>query len=260
LVVAALASLSACDLSVNGRQGAVLDAGGDEADGGPSDRPDGAAAVTACAAFSGARYCEAFEDPELPEMWRTEISGVVSVDPTLTYRGDGALRARIDETIDPDNQAHAIAHAGHRVFESVEQGTLRTRAYVYVPSSSSGEMTFLALSEDAEPYEHVSTGLDVDGTLRIDALTASHRESSDFLVPRDRWLCVELAIDVDAAAGSATVKVDGVARVVATGLDTRPGGGYDNVIAGVGWAPSAQTDAEVYLDELVVDSGPTPCD
>jgi hypothetical protein len=80
----------------------------------------------------------------------------------------------------------------------------------------------------------------------------------DFLFPRDRWVCVELTLHLDAVAGSATIRVDD--QVVASFVNT-PTVGPDNNKVGLGSriTPTTATGAfDLYFDEVVIAASATP--
>ncbi|HUS63852.1 MAG TPA: hypothetical protein VMZ28_04875 [Kofleriaceae bacterium] len=203
----------------------------------------------------GAALCEPFEDPALVGMYRRETHGEISVGDQQVYRGGGALRA----TTVP-GEVPSEAQVGATVFDGVGAGVVQARAYVYVPSSVAvTEVSILGLSEKDAPYHGASVALTADGAVRLDVTAAASNTTSAYELPRDRWVCLVLEVAVG-ASGSAAVHVDGATRVFAQDIDTLPAGGYESVTAGILWAPEGQGPAEIFVDELVADTGPVPCD
>lgn len=221
-------------------------------------KPDGGAVertATACGdTITDALFCESFEDPASGAMWTSTARGSVEMSPA--YRGSLGVRARVAPTSDANEDARA--QVGRRVLDGLTSGAVYTRAYVYLPGSP-GELMFLGFAENGGAFAHVSAGLDGDGTARVDATTATLSGYSENVLPRDRWLCVELAVTIG-AQGSARVTVDGAAVVELVGIDTVPGLGFENVLAGVVWAETSEAGSEVQIDELVVDDQPIGCD
>jgi hypothetical protein len=79
--------------------------------------------------------------------------------------------------------------------------------------------------------------------------------------PRDRWVCVQLDLDVSDTNGSFTLSIDGQS-VLAQGppLDTLPGAVFVYLTAGIDFSGFEQNGpARVYIDDVVVDIPPIAC-
>jgi hypothetical protein len=73
------------------------------------------------------------------------------------------------------------------------------------------------------------------------------------------WFCLQGSVEIDNAAGNVTVGVDGTTVLTVSNVDTVPSSNsVTRAELGIGWIED-QTTAEVYVDNIVVDTAPVPC-
>ena len=78
-------------------------------------------------------------------------------------------------------------------------------------------------------------------------------------IPRDRWVCVQLAITVDPSVGVVKLSLDGSNHMTAS-TDTLVGvDGYSAVDFGVHYATPAQGPVVLWVDDVVIDTVPVGC-
>lgn len=77
-------------------------------------------------------------------------------------------------------------------------------------------------------------------------------------LPRDRWVCIELHVAID-PAGFVELALDGGAAMRTATTDTTVTGGYTQADVGIHYATAAQTPAELWADEVVIDTIPIGC-
>jgi hypothetical protein len=145
----------------------------------------------------------------------------------------------------------------------VGEGPLHLRFYAYA-SSAYPAPDYLILAElrhvdDATP-EKISVELTPGDDLRV--LLGPNQRSLHFAgpgnVPRDEWVCLELALDVAASTGSLALFVNGEQRVQASDVTTLPPGPF--TVLSVGAVPSDESvGTDVAIDELVVATEPIGC-
>lgn len=225
----------------SGFDGGPIDAG---LDAGPPD-PTGCDDLHA-----GALLCDGFEsDADFAE-W-TENRGA-SETMTPVYRGDWAMRATSSTS---DNTNYVFER-----FTDVTSGELFVRTYVYLPSGSPAEHLVLAqLEEGGAPWDYAHVAL------RSGALRVGHRKGSTYVyrdgppMPRDRWVCLELRVEV-ASAGTVQMFVDG-ASAASFSADTNLSRPYSTFYIGISYRGSSQTGtANVYMDEIVLSRSRIGCD
>lgn len=110
--------------------------------------------------------------------------------------------------------------------------------------------------------EKISVDLTPDDTLALVALT--NPDSPPFVAPpssvvREQWMCVELEVAVDDAAGSLVLSVDGTELLNETGLDTSPDAPIDSVVI-ASTIEAGSGGVQYYVDEFVVARAPIGCD
>ena len=117
----------------------------------------------------------------------------------------------------------------------------------------------LYLGETQPPNAGVALQVSGDGLQIVTDTDPSPPVSSPMQMPRDRWVCVELAIDVQNTQGAVTATVDGASFSSSTPMDTRPGAGFDQVAVGVESSAPEQGPGELFVDEVIVSRSPIGC-
>jgi hypothetical protein len=114
--------------------------------------------------------------------------------------------------------------------------------------------------EGAAVPERISLFLRPDGALRVyvGASATTVEPSEPAPLPRDQWVCVELAVDLQAQDGAVELMLDGATVSSESGFASRPTNPVSVVV--VEAQPTTDTmGVEVVLDELVVATGPIGC-
>ena len=258
-------------VDANGMDAGAMDAGAMDAgprdagpreagppDAGPPDTgpPDaGPPDMTACDdLYAGASFCDGFESSGLSGWgWRNEVSGVVERTTVRAYRGTGSMRAT--------TSAGSGRAALGAIFPTVSSGDIWFRAYLYIPSGYTMDtVSLLALTEGVDPWE--GTALQAVSLDRAHVWVGPEGRAftATDIVPRDRWFCYRGHLVLSNTAGVLEAFIDATRVIYQTGIDTRSTSGLANVIVGVEWSSTAQTTAEVFVDEVVVDVAEARCD
>lgn len=207
--------------------------------------PDGDVQLD-CANHQGALFCDGFEDPSLAA-W--QLAGDVMRALRPTPRGAAALQA---DTTGPQQTSGAGVGFG-----PIGSGLLAARGWFYVPSG------FDVIHFDLLILKNAAIGgigvLGYFGELVIYQNVSGEGLFSGLTVPRDRWMCIELQVQV-ANAGSAQLLLDGVPIASTPTLDLAPGVGYSFLDVGLAWTDDTQGPARVFADEIVIDDEPIGCD
>lgn len=206
----------------------------------------------------GALVCEAFDRPFYPE-YATWYQGGMSaaVQDCETARGDGALHYV--------SQAEGVAQTRIRLPEGVSTGPLHARFFVRLSSEmvlpEQVQIFELWDREGSEVPDRIGVLLTAEGAPRVyvGASDTTLESASPEPLPRDTWLCVELALDVQSENGSASLSVNGTEVLTGTGLSTQPEAPIGVVV--IEAQPSSDTrGVDLFLDELVVATAPIGCD
>jgi hypothetical protein len=207
---------------------------------------------TSCDA-GGALLCESFDAPFTSEYstWYGEAQ-IATIQDCLVNQGAGALRYK--------SSGFGYAQTRMRLSSSVAEGPLHARFYAYFPS----EMTipkYLALFElwtiDDSPNEKI--GVDALGDNQLEFNVAGTASSSAVgVLKRDRWLCIELGLDLSADSVAISLSVDGETVITADSVATSLSGPFS--VAVVESVPSEESlGVEHVFDELVIATEPIGC-
>jgi hypothetical protein len=220
-------------------------------DGGAGDAgPDDGSSVQACPQKPGAVFCDGFEDPSL-DAWAQTVGSLVR-QTAIVHTGTAAARATTDGSQQP---------AGINVtpFDDITSGSLHYRAWFYVPSgfaidkiemfSTNGSgsnlgTVFLVDQEELRVYAEPGLG---------------HTVTTGVDVPRDRWFCIEVHVDVDASNGGLRLDLDGTTIGSGSGFGTLPTGGYTYLGVGSLFLPAGQSASTVYVDDVAAGTQPLGC-
>ena len=83
---------------------------------------------------------------------------------------------------------------------------------------------------------------------------------SGALIPRDRWFCVQLAVDLSDTSGRAEISVDGVLVASLDDVRTAPAAGFSTFGTGALFTDPTQPEVEFFADEVAYGTSPLPCD
>ncbi len=205
--------------------------------------------------------CEGFETtPRDPPWWTIEQSGELTHTGTRTHVGIGAIAAR--SLVSGGN-----AFVGRVAYPNLTAGTIYLRSYVYVPSGVPLQGVIVhGLSEESAPHGGVSirledTGVSLDLHPRGPGVMPLFISAAPAIVfPRDQWNCLQLQLTISASQGSVRLTVNGQVAAASTGpLATLPASGYRGVSAGIVYSVPDQLPVQLFVDEVVADTAPIPC-
>lgn len=201
-------------------------------------------------------FCSGFEPNDLSR-WGYKL-GLCETQDVIKRSGDHALSARTQPPGDIEAR-----WAAEDVLRGQTSGDIWMRSWYYLPSSVMIDTHFsLGIISDIEPPYNgfelrvLSTGVAINYSVgNVESL--SPISSTQF--PRDRWVCVELHVLIDASEGvyEAFLDLDPVARV--TPVDTLPDNGFGVAEIGIHYAPPSQGPVQVYIDDVVVANSRVPC-
>jgi len=207
------------------------------------DARDGAASV--CTAL----FCDGFEMDLTP--WGTVTGpGTSDVQTTQVHGGTKALTVSVSDN--PEFRA---------LYRNLPFGGLPAvyvRAWFYVPSGTAfGHVDLLEF--EASTGEGITAYVSQETFALFTDVNGMFANSGGML-PRDRWFCVELEVDVSDTVGSVRLKVDGTIITQLTALDTLPPVGFEHIVTGLAYTgPQQFGPASQTLDDIVVDDAPIGC-
>jgi hypothetical protein len=233
--VLAIALLAACRFNFD----AQATGGDDTGDAPPQPRVD-------CAGHETALFCDGFEDPAL-SAWK--IDGMASR--ATATRMHGAAALQVDT---PGSQQLAQAKV---TFAPVTSGLLAARGWFFVPAqsdvlhfdlidikSSVGDLAVLGYFDHLVIYQNL-------GTPGVGPETVT--------VPLDRWMCIEVQIQVS-DPGRIDLWLDDVLVSSITNIDALPSTGFTWMAVGLPWTDDGQTALRAFVDEVIIDTKPIGCD
>ena len=141
-------------------------------------------------------------------------------------------------------------------------GMLYARGYFYFPEVADADFDgwiVMFLQENGSPWGDLRVELNGDYVPRIRSqMSGGSQADATQSIPTDQWVCLQVTVDIG-ANGSAQLHVDGELYAEITDTNTQTTLGYNHMMSGIGWGGAGQATS-VYMDELVVDTSPTPCD
>jgi hypothetical protein len=180
--------------------------------------------------------------------------GRADVTTTRAYRGAHALEIETSAIAD-----YKSARWGKNfLFASLAAGDIYVRAFYWMSSATviTDQVSVMLIGHYAPPYPSAFAVL-VPSELTLNVSGISARSGFEF--PRDRWVCLQLHVFIDATVGYGEVSIDGV-QVMRTPVgDSTVTGGYTNMDIGVHYATPAQQAVTMWIDEVVADTSPISC-
>lgn len=194
-----------------------------------------------------------------------ERGGPGSTREIVTNVGAGARSLRVVAVPDGANYAHSSLR---RTFPAVTAGTIWTHGLYWlgpgVPPSSWGVLLELQGANTRDGERKVSVDLVTNDQLMAVSTIGARAGFTlpSALMPRERWACLELRVEMNAPrmSGQLEVFVNG-ASVLArtTGVDTTPPGGFTTAILGLGAISGITAPQELRLDDFVVSHARVGC-
>jgi hypothetical protein len=201
-----------------------------------------------CPAHPGALACSGFDDAAQPGWTPTIDPGnELSVVSAPYLAGTGALVARTASTGSRSRFAHE--------FPAMSAGQLYFRAWLYVAPSTVLTDVHTIVIGDANTGDYGSKFVYSAGQLHV--ATAGIALPGNIDAPLGQWYCLRMELGIG-DQGTVRAYLDDVLFTNATAADTLPAAGVHNVTAGIDFAGQADP-AEVFIDELVLDTAPVGC-
>lgn len=214
--------------------------------------------VDACkTSLARAIACASFEARDVAAAW-TEATildaGALERTTERAHTGRGALRATSEG-------AGSVAVVAAE-FPPVRSGTLYLRASLYVPSDVATEtinIFFVGSTPAPDPFTGIDVNLE-DGALQIFSPQLDPaRRTGERAIPRDRWFCFRMTLDVSDDAGAIELFIGEESALRVEAIDTLPPEGVRLLRAGVDWSSAQTSRFEIYMDDIALDDEPLPC-
>ncbi len=148
-------------------------------------------------------------------------------------------------------------------FEGLVSGTVYARVWAYVPSSSMHRtMTFLLLGENTDDSLYPLAALQITSTRSRVYVGHPHERwiaGAAPTFPLDRWVCTTLSAQPGNASPRVTATVDGV-MVADETLTGAVLASVDTLEVGIQYTDATSLSAEIFVDEVELDTSPLPCE
>ncbi len=199
----------------------------------------------------GSVWCADF-DTQIPGgSYQDAFRGDTSLVSTLSYRGAGSLEAHVWRS-----RGYAALSADLTGYTAT---TVHARGYLFVSSGIvTDDFTVFHLGHWSTPLG----GTDIDvtaGKLESYSYASGTIVESGVDIPRDRWFCLQVSIELAESTGSVRVKIDGNQIIDAPNLATLPAEGLTDFAMGLPWTGSKQPELSVFIDEVAVGEAPIDC-
>lgn len=201
----------------------------------------------------GALLCDGFEPVDVVWDYQVEDFGSVIRTEARAAHGNASLKIGIDQV----DEFKAARWGKNAVVDFFLTGELHIREYIFMPSSTvvGDQLSIMVTGNISAPFPSANVLLTPG---EIHAVVEGEDIAEPFEFPRDRWVCIELHLEID-TTGAISVDIDGSKVVAAASLDTRVDGGYSNIDVGFHYATPAQPGATMFVDEIVADTAPIGC-
>ncbi|HWZ87571.1 MAG TPA: hypothetical protein VNW92_01940 [Polyangiaceae bacterium] len=201
-----------------------------------------------CPAHPSALACSGFDDPAQPS-WTASVDAgnELSVVSTPRLAGSGALVSRTTTSGSRSRFAHE--------FSAMSSGQLYFRGWFYVAPGTLLTDVHTIVIGDANTGDYGTKFVYAAGKVHVAAAGAAVTGSAD--TPFGQWYCLRMELGIG-SQGSVRAYLNDALFTDATGVNTLPAAGVHNVTAGIDFAGQADP-AEVFIDELVLDTMPVGC-
>lgn len=239
-----------------------LDSGRTLPDADPGDSPD------ACGACSAGMSCIAGRCVE-------ECSGTFASSLSCNGFENGLSNLGTNAGV---STASAPVHTGTTSLRTESSGSGVTSRAVFpiAPTQATGDLYFRA-------YYYIETP-PTDGLIKLAGFESSADNDVDINLFPDRsfdfyfhemggarvrggpnhaqfdtWLCIQVALTLSNTTGSVALRVNDMPELSSPAdRDTRTASGVDRATVGIAWSETASTTV-VYVDDVVIDTVPVPC-
>jgi hypothetical protein len=204
--------------------------------------------------FATRRICEGFELPNIPPVWTANTrDGTVTRVGDPTFRGAGALEGSSTAT----GGEGFVSRPG---LGAITSGSAYLTARVRVPAAVPLiGVTTLALFGGPGGISVLLMDHGLAVVVKAQASVPAVVVTGSYIMQRDVWHCMQLAIAISDTEGSVRLTVDDQVAVDGRGLNTAPSGGFEAALAGVIYSDVVQQPIRIWIDELAADNAPIPC-
>jgi hypothetical protein len=198
----------------------------------------------------GELACLDFEDSSLP------IPSLVLAGQTGTAVYDATSSAVGMQSVKISTGAGSNYVIELRVDPPITAGQVHLRAMFWLPSGVD-PASYVVLMEANDPQAARKISFDWrPNDFGINASSAANYGMSQ--LPKDRWFCAELSIDVDPTMGSARLTIDGALAASVEQVDTTLGSGLVRYRVGLNEGVG-NPSLEIHVDDFVVATEPIGC-
>jgi hypothetical protein len=248
---------------VSSGDGGERDASVPPADAGP-DRPDapsvdaGPDPSSCVTVHAGRSFCDGFESGDLSRWDGDRTPGastvtVIDASAGPVYRGAHSLRA--EAVMGSENASVQVAG-----FPSTMVSDYWLRAYFYFPSATMLACEIAGIG-DIDGDHLVNAWVDASGVnIHAHGLVGDPSRTAAVAPDRDRWVCIEVHVAIDGAAGALEVYFDETLVVGRSGLDTSIVRPLEELDVGIAWKDESDPTQVLYVDEVVADTARIGCD
>ena len=202
-----------------------------------------------CGDASGSLVCSSFEEEEAGVTPVVLEGGAIGLSQDQSLFGESALAVTI--------AAGSGRSVLHYEYEPQTEGTLYLRAWLYVDAPDTSALHFHALTVGSVGTGDWGTTLHVlDGKLGL-SFPVTGDVPGELPVPGGRWFCARAEIQLDAAAGVASVWLDDALSLTAEGVETLPSDAAHNIAVGVDY--TTEPELKLYVDALRLSTTPVGC-
>jgi len=203
-------------------------------------------------AYPGALVCDDFEGGQ--KSYWTVIANAPALATLQDCRAHGGTQALWAQ---PANAASPI-QVQEQLSPTVGSGSLFVRSFIYLPSAQTLPVWTVLYEIWDSPTSwtnKISIDLQPDSSVTLNnwagaGMSKTSLTSSTAVIPRDKWVCMELEIVVDKTAGATRLYLDDVQVVSSVGnIRTRGNKNFCTLSMG---AVSGDNPLSIYQDDLVV--------
>lgn len=246
--------------------GGAVDAGGRDAGGSDAEIPivdaggeDASVDPTSCAALHAARsFCDDFETGDTSR-WEVAYapngSSLVVIDASAgpVHRGAHALRA---EAVVGSEGATVVVNG----LPTGDVPDYWLRAFFYLPAATPLECEINAIG-DVDDNHQINAYLTAAGTnLHTHGLVMDLWQTEPITPSRDRWVCFEMHVHIDATDGAVELYADDEPVVTGTGLDTSIVRPLQRIAVGIHYKDETDPTQVLYVDDVVADTTRIGCE
>lgn len=209
-----------------------------------------------CPGMPNVLFCDDFEGSLSKWTYTVQTRGTTALTTNYKHLANYSLQATTSAST---SSTQSKARRGVKAFGHRKSGDLWARFYYYLPNTVSLTDKFSAavISEFEQPWLGFSILIFPDG-VGIESLSVSRRTTA-VTFPRDKWVCVEMHVQIDASSGMFEYFFNGNQVMSLLQLDTLPDQGYTSFEIGVHYANFNQGPVTTYTDDVMLGTSRIGC-